>query len=172
MTYEEIIKSIENKSTKQNHELIWAYFFVTHINKKKGSDYEVEEGPNNITDVYAISKSEKFNNLKLQLTWAKEQDFNPKVKIKTLEFSTKVILEAVERKIKKYSNQHVTKELEEVVLIVQGHLPEGWQDLVEDKNVLDKIRESMFLGVYYVSPPVYSSLGLSDGFIIPFKEII
>lgn len=173
MKLEDIVKSIKRQSTKQNHELIWSYTFVYHINKQRGSDYEVEEGPNDITDVYAVSKSGQFSNLKLQLTWAKEKNFNFKIKRKILNFSTDNILEAVDRKFKKYNNQGKFKEVKEIVLLIQGDLPEGWQDKIyEDEKKLKKIKQYPFLGIYYISPPVSRSTGLSNGFIASFKEII
>ncbi|MHB8651525.1 MAG: hypothetical protein ACYC8S_00045 [Minisyncoccota bacterium] len=176
MEFSEIIKSIESKSTKANHELIWAYFFIFHLNKEKLFDYEVEEGPNDLTDVYAKSKSEKFPILKLQLTWAKEKDFSPKIVIKNLKFSTEIILEAVKRKYEKYEKQGKADSLKEIILVIQGDLPSGWDDLVDDKKVKEEIVKYPFRGIYYITPPgTKSSLKdrtpiMHDGFVLCFKE--
>lgn len=177
MKFAQIIKRFENQPTSQsNHELLWAYFFVFHLNKTKSFDYEVEEGPNDITDVYAKSKSNRFPKLKLQLTWAKEKDFSPKKKIKNLKFSAKLILEAVKRKYEKYNRQQQSNLLKGIILVVQGDLPKGWDDLVDDKITKKEITEYPFLGIYYITPPVLKSsladklLIKNNGFMLCFKD--
>lgn len=177
MEFSEILKSIESESTTANHELIWAYCFIFHLNKEKSFDYEVEEGPNDLTDVYAKSKSEKFPVLKLQLTWAeKEKDFSQETGIQDLKFSTEIILEAVKRKYEKYKKQGKADLLKEIILVIQGHLPSGWGDLVDDKNTKEEIAKYAFRGIYYITPPG-SKLSQKDrtrilhnGFMLCFKN--
>lgn len=176
MEFSEILKSIESKSTKANHELIWAYCFVFHLNNENSFDYEVEEGPNDLTDVYAKSKSGKFPILKLQLTWAKEKDFSPKTVIKDLKFSTEIILEAVKRKYEKYNKQGKADFLKEIILVIQGDLPSGWDDLVDDKKIKEEIAKYPFRGIYYITPPGTKSSQkdrtpiMHNGFMLCFKN--
>lgn len=176
MDLAEIIKSIEKESTKENHELIWAHIFIYHINNEKKFDYVVEPGPNDLTDVYAKSVSGKFPLLKLQLTWAVEKDFNPKKEIKSLEFSSKIVLKTVKHKFDKYKKQGKIHYLSEIILVIQGDITRGWLDLLDDKNVNKEIKKYPFAGIYYVSPPVIRSSQLDrtqikdDGFIVCFKD--
>ena len=176
MKLSEILQNIEKKSTKANHELIWAYSFVYHLNKEKSFDYEVEEGPNDLTDVYAKSKNGKFRTLKLQLTWAKEKDFSPKTIIKDFKFNTEIILEAVKRKYEKYDNQSRTDLLKDIILVIQGDLPSGWDDLVDDKKIKEEITKYPFCGIYYITPPGSKSsqklktLIMHNGLMLCFKN--
>jgi hypothetical protein len=172
----QILQSIEKKSTKTNHELIWAYSFIFHLNNNKAFDYEVEEGPNDLTDVYAKSKSDKFSTLKLQLTWAREKDFSLKTVIKDLEFGTEIILEAVKRKYDKYAKQGKADLLKEIILVIQGDLQSGWNDLVDNKKTKEEIEKYPFRGIYYITPPgLRSSLKertptAHKGFMLCFKD--
>jgi hypothetical protein len=177
MELSQILKNIEDHpNSKSNHELIWAHYFIFHLNNEKSFDYEVEKGPNDLTDVYARSKSSRFPELKLQLTWALEKDFSPKTIIKDLKFSTGTILKTVERKYEKYSRQGKSDLLKKVILVIQGDLPRGWNDLVDDEDIKREIAGYPFLGIYYVTPPVLRSsiedrTPISDnGFIISFKD--
>ena len=176
MEFPEILKSIENKSTKVNHELIWAYYFIFHLNNENSFDYEVEPGPNDLTDVYAKSKNRKFPVLKLQLTWAKEKDFSPKKVIKDLKFSTEIILEAVKRKYEKFKKQGNADSLKEIILVIQGDLPNGWDDLVNDDKIKEEITKYPFCGIYYITPPGSKSSQkdrlpiMHNGFMLCFKN--
>lgn len=177
MKLSQILENIESQPTSQlNHELIWAHFFIYHLNNEKSFDYEVEEGPNDLTDVYAKSESGKFPDLKLQFTWVVEKDFSPKIITKDLEFNTEIILETIKRKYEKYSQQGKSDLLKEIILVIQGDLPRGWNDLVNDEDTKKEIVKYPFLGIYYVTPPVLRSSAdnrtiiKDNGFILCFKD--
>ena len=93
-----------------------------------------------------------------------------------MKFSTEIILEAVIRKYEKYNKQGKADLLKEIILVIQGDLPRGWDDLVDDKEIKEKITRLPFRGIYYISPPVSrASLKnrtpvMDNGFMLCFKN--
>jgi hypothetical protein len=159
--------------TKKNDEQVWASVFVASINQDYGFDYTLvpertEESP---VDMYAVSKSEKFPKLSLQLTHAVELPFIAYETPQTANYSKQPTVDAIERKYEKLTRQRA--KLEELILVVQGYMNlEMAKATFADEDFL-KYRAYPFAGIYYVVPPMFSGESdetLQDGLVMEIKD--
>jgi len=135
----------------------WAQMFLDFINFKHGFDYISAPSPCNSSadDIRGISKTNKFENVILELTEAKK--FCPKeINLTTTDikngikfFNNNQVQNVIDNKIKKYykNNTNVIN----VILLIQGYLGKDWM-----KDDLDKLRSknirAPFKGIYYIYP--------------------
>lgn len=155
---------------KTDNENLWGEFFISFINREKGLDYDIHSNKEESSDidVFAKSKSGKYPDVPLQLTYAKEQDFSIINKPRECIYSKEVIIDAVERKIIKCSN--------DIILVIQGYMSECWIRDVFNQDLFNEIKEKEYnlRGIYYITPPSLINKNgkniQSEGFCICLKD--
>lgn len=158
---------------KKNDEHVWASIFVHSINQDYGFDYTLvpertEESP---VDMYAVSKSEKFPTLNLQLTHAVELPFVAYEGPQTANYSRQPTIDAIERKFEKLTRQGV--DLGTLVLIIQGYMNLETAKATFGDEVFMKYKDYPFKGIYYVVPPMFSDETdetLQEGLVMEIKN--
>ena len=161
-----------NEETKRNNELIWASVFVHEINEQNNFDYTLvpERGENSPVDMYVVSQSKEFPELKLQLTHAVELPFMAYEQATGADYTKQPTIDAIERKFHKLMHQNA--DLSELILIIQGYMNHETAEAVFADKAFEKYADSPFKGIYYVAPPMMSGdtdESLQEGFIIPIK---
>jgi len=169
----ELIKSkSQNSIIQQRKELFWAKIFCNYINNSStGFDYEVQSLSTDTIDAKCISRSGKYPELEMQLTWVKETEFNPKKSpTKYLLFRQDYIEEAIVRKTKDYTKRN--ENVNNIILLLQGYMAKPWAKDILTDAFCSKYKTNPFNGIYYLVRP---SVGLSEkedsknGSVIPIK---
>ncbi len=160
------------EETKRNNEFVWASVFIHEINKQNNFDYTLfpERGEQSPVDLYAVSQSQEYPDLRLQLTHAVEVPFMAYERSVSADYSKQPTIDAIERKYEKLRNSGV--DLSGLVLIIQGYMNRETAEKVFDDVEFEKFLEYPFKGIYYVAPPMMSAEtqeSLQEGFIIPIK---
>lgn len=157
---------------KKQLEQIWSKVFVSKINDKHGFDYEVVVEPEELSpiDVLAVSKTNAYPVLKLQLTFALENSFiaYPPMASDYTEVPTK---RAIDNKIERYTNQQI--DMTELILLVQGYMSTKAAKYSFADASLKKYAHYPFKGIYYVSPPMFSgetNEQLQGGVLVTIKD--
>lgn len=164
----------QNFIAKQEKELFWAKIFIHHINRSRGFDYKVEPHQNihSLIDTKAVSRSGKYPELNMQLTWVEEIEFNPsKEPTKYLFFNKNKIEEAISRK----TPAENTKNVSNIILLLQGYMAEPWADDILTDQFCDQYKVSPFKGIYYIVRPFTNSSGEEDpknGSVLPIKSFL
>ncbi|MEZ4180390.1 MAG: hypothetical protein R3B41_02680 [Candidatus Doudnabacteria bacterium] len=142
---------------KKNNETVWAGIFLKYINQALGAEYklvpELEE--NSPVDVHLVDPTANFPHLDLQLTHAVEVPFVALEAHTDVDFSKKPTIDAIERKLKKLKTQKA--DLSKIVLIIQGYMNAESARQVFADSEFEKYKDYPFLGIYYVSPDMYSA---------------
>lgn len=164
-----------SEEIKRNNELVWASVFIHEINNQNNFDYTLipERGENSPVDLYAVSQSKKFPELRLQLTHAVELPFISYEQPTTADYSKQPTIDAIERKFEKLTHQGV--DLSNLILIIQGYMNKDTATIVFADESFEKYRAYPFKGIYYVSPAVMSGdtdESLQDGYIVAIKDAI
>lgn len=158
------------------NELQYSQFFIQWLNKTYKLDYQVSENTeeNSEIDAYAISKSNCYPKLNLQVATS-HGEFFKRVAINTnrLNKGKDIIVGDIEIEIwiydiiKKKDEMYSSEVKENLVLLIEGHIP---TPAPEDIPKLQHYSDYTFKGIYYVSPPVYSSTDYAKkGFVVPIK---
>lgn len=139
---------LTQEQKKAASEMAWAEVFIKYFNKKYGFDYVASSiigVP--ATDIVAESQSGDFPSLKIELTEAKRLDDPIKDGVKI--FDNDNVSSAIEKKEIKYEEAGVN--INDVVLLVQGHLTKDWMEDVVI-GLRSRYQNSCFMGIYYVCP--------------------
>lgn len=164
---------MNGQESKRNNEHIWASVFVNEINRQHNFDYFLvpERGENSPVDMYAVSKSEKFPQLALQLTHAVELPFMAYQEPVAADYTKHPTVEAIERKHHKLVHQG--ENLNKLILIVQGYMNHDTARTVFADPSFEKFRNYSFQGIYYVAPAMMSGdtdESLQEGYIVAIKD--
>lgn len=159
-------------SEKKQLEQIWSKVFVSKINEEQGFDYEVVVEPEEMSpiDVMAISKSGKFPQLKLQLTFAIETPFIAYPPMAS-DYTKVPTQRAIDKKIEKYGNQQV--DMSDIILLVQGYMSSKAVKFSFADSSFKEYAHYPFKGIYYVSPPMFSgetNEQLQGGVLVTIKD--
>ena len=162
------------ESVKKNNEYVWASVFVNHINDRYAFDYIVEpqHDENSLIDMWAVSKSNTYPTLNLQLTYAIEVPFVAVIKNeRIIDYSKQPTEDAIERKLQKFTLRNIP--VHNIILIIQGYMdPEAAKDVFADPS-LEKYKTYPFQGIYYVTPPMISGETneyIQKGFVATLKN--
>jgi hypothetical protein len=160
------------EETKRNNEHVWASVFVHEINQQNNFDYTLvpERGENSPVDLYAVSPSKQFPDLKLQLTHAVELPFMAYEKSAQANYTKQPTIDAIEHKHKKLLRKGA--DLSSLILIVQVYMNHETAAAVFADKVFEKFENYPFKGIYYVAPAMMSAdtnESVQEGFIIPIK---
>lgn len=153
---------------KTDHENLWGELFISFINQEKGLDYDIHNNKeeNSDIDVFAKSKSGKYPDASLQLTYAREQDFSIKNRPRENTYSKDIIIDAIDRKIHKCSDK--------IILVIQGYMSESWIGDVFNQDLFDEIKKYKLRGIYYITPPCLKNINgenvKSEGFCLCLKD--
>lgn len=165
----------QNFIAKQEKELFWAKIFIYYINYSREFDYRVKPHQNihSLIDVKAVSRSEKYPELNMQLTWVEEFEFNSNKPVtKYLFFNEGNIKKAIERKTNEYIKRR--EKISNIILLLQGYMAKPWANDILTNEFCNQYKSSPFKGIYYLVRPSTDLKGKEhpkDGQILPIKTM-
>jgi hypothetical protein len=162
------------ENIKKNNEFVWASVFVNYLNNTHDYDYhlEPEYGENSPVDMHVISQSGKLPHLDLQLTHAIEVPFVALEDHMKVDFSNHPTVQAIQRKQQKLEEQGAN--LAKLVLVIQGYMDKELALQVFNEEFRKRFKDSPFLGIYYVAPPMMSDETkevMQSGVVIAIKDV-
>ncbi len=169
----DIIIYMQLENIKKNNEFVWASVFVEHLNQVLHADYrlEPEYGENSPVDMHVISRSGGLPHLDLQLTHAIEVPFVALTDHMAVDFSNHPTVQAIERKQHRLQEQGAN--LSKLVLIIQGYMSQDVADKAFTSQFFERFKQSPFMGIYYVAPPMMSAEtneSMQDSVVVTIKD--
>lgn len=162
------------ENIKKNNEFVWASVFVNYLNKERSADYrlEPEYGENSPVDMHVISRGGGLPHLDLQLTHAIEVPFIALEEHMKVDFSNHPTVQAIERKQHRLQEQGAN--LGKLVLVIQGYMDQKLADQVFNSKFKEQFKDSPFMGIYYVAPPMMSDETkevMQSGVVMAIKDV-